>query len=66
MAKQYRVVNRNISGGWFTDAHDRIEKQIQPLLDDYAKVGWVLHTFTATEASKGINLVIVWEADAGT
>jgi hypothetical protein len=64
MTKQYRVVNRNIKGGWFTNAEDRVEKQIQPLLDEHAKAGWKLHTFTATEASKGINLVIVWEAEA--
>ena len=63
MAKKYKVVNRNITGGWFKDAHERIEKQIQPLLDDWANQGWTLHTFTATEASKGINLVVVWEAD---
>ncbi len=61
MATQYKVVNRNITGGWFKDAHDRIEKQIQPLLDEYSAKGWALHTFTATEASKGINLVIVWQ-----
>jgi hypothetical protein len=39
MAKVYKVVNRNITGGWFKDAHERIETQIQPLLDEHAKAG---------------------------
>lgn len=62
--KHYKLVNRTIKGGWFTDAQDRIEKRIQPMLDTEAEVGWVLHSFQATDSAKGINLVFIWEADA--
>ena len=61
---RYKVVNRNITAGWFKNAQDKIEKLMQPMLDEGANRGWTLHTFTATEASKGINIVIVWETDA--
>jgi hypothetical protein len=59
----YTVVNRNVKAGWFTTAEDKIEKVIQPFLDDGSKKGWRLHSFSATEASKGINLVFIWEHD---
>lgn len=57
----YRVVNRNIRAGFFSDAEDKIEKNIQPYLDEGARKGWSLHSFQATNASKGINLVFIWE-----
>ncbi len=59
----YKVVNRNVRAGFFTDAEDKIEKSIQPFLDDGVKRGWRLHSFSASAASKGINLVFIWETD---
>ena len=60
----YRIQNRNIKAGFFTNAEDKIEKSIQPFLDEGSRNGWALHSFQATEASKGINLVFVWELPA--
>lgn len=57
----YKIVNKNIKGGFFKNAEDRIEQQIQPYLDEGAAKGWTLHSFSATDATKGINLVIIWE-----
>ena len=57
----YRVVNRNIKAGFFSNAEDKVEKAIQPFLDEGSKKGWRLHSFSSTEASKGINLVFIWE-----
>lgn len=57
----YKVVNRNIKAGFFKNAEDKVEKAIQPFLDDGVRSGWKLHSFSATEASKGINLVFIWE-----
>ena len=58
---RYKVQNRNIKAGFFIDAEDKIEKRIQPYLDTGTQNGWKLHSFQATSASKGINLVFVWE-----
>lgn len=58
---QYKVQNRNIKAGFFSDAEDKVERSIQPFLDEGASKGWKLHSFQATAASKGINLVFVWE-----
>jgi hypothetical protein len=57
----YKVINRNIKAGFLTNAEDKIEKTIQPFLDDGVARGWKLHSFSASEASKGINLVFIWE-----
>lgn len=57
----YKVMNRNIKGGFFSAAEDRIERQIQPFLDEGVAKGWRLHSFSSSEASKGINLVFIWE-----
>ena len=61
--KRYRVMNRTIKAGFFSDAQDKIEKAIQPMLDKEADAGWRLHSFQATDTSKGINLVFIWEDD---
>ncbi|MDE0802787.1 MAG: hypothetical protein OSA99_05625 [Acidimicrobiales bacterium] len=58
---EYKIVNRNIKAGFFADAEDKVEKAIQPHLDQGTKNGWALHSFQATAASKGINLVFIWE-----
>jgi hypothetical protein len=58
---RYTVQNRNIKAGFFTDAEDKVEKSIQPFLDQGTNNGWTLHSFQATAASKGINLVFIWE-----
>lgn len=57
----YKVINRNIKAGFFTNAEDKIEKTIQPFLDEGVANGWTLHSFSASEASKGINLVFIWQ-----
>ena len=57
----YKVVNRNIKAGFFKNAEDRVEASIQPFLDEGSSRGWTLHSFSATEAAKGINLVFIWE-----
>jgi hypothetical protein len=61
---QYKVQNRNIKAGFFSDAEDKVERSIQPFLDEGSRKGWKLHSFQATAASKGINLVFVWELPA--
>jgi hypothetical protein len=61
---RYKVQNRNIKAGFFSDAEDKVEKSIQPFLDEGTRNGWILHSFQATAASKGINLVFVWELPA--
>lgn len=59
----YKVQNRNIRAGFFSAAEDKIERAIQPYLDAGSRNGWRLHSFQATEASKGINLVFIWEVE---
>lgn len=49
---RYKVQSRNIKAGFFSDAEDKVEKAIQPFLDDGTKNGFVLHSFQATAASK--------------
>lgn len=60
----YKIVNRNIRAGLFADAQDRIERSIQPFLDEGSKKGWRLHSFqvleSITDGSK-INVVFIWE-----
>lgn len=56
----YKVQNVTVRAGFFTDAQDKIEGIIQPHLDAGSKKGWTLHSFTATDTTKGINLMIVW------
>jgi len=51
--------------GFFANAQDKIEKEIQPFLDEGVKQGWRLHSFQSTESSKGINLVFIWEVPDG-
>lgn len=58
---RYTVQNRYIKAGFIADAEDRIEEAIQPLLDEGAGNGWTLHSFQATAAAKGTNLVFIWE-----
>lgn len=60
---RYLVSNKTIKAGFFTDAQEKIEKTIQPFLDEGSKKGWKLHSFQATEAAKGINLVFIWEVE---
>lgn len=43
------------------DAQERIEKEVQPLLNQGSKKGWRLHSFNATDTTKGINLVFIWD-----
>lgn len=58
---RYTVVNKNVKAGFFADAEDKVEKKIQPFLDDGARKGWKLHSFSSSAASKGINLIFIWE-----
>ncbi|MES0490851.1 MAG: hypothetical protein ABUK01_12720 [Leptospirales bacterium] len=60
---KYKVQNRTIKAGLFTDAQNKIEKAIQPFLDEGSKNGWKLHSFQSTDTSKGINLVFIWELE---
>lgn len=57
---KYVVQNRTIKAGFFKDAQDKIEKEIQPFLDEGSRRGWDLHSFSGTDTSKGINLVFIW------
>jgi len=56
---RYVVENEVIKAGLITDAQNFIPKKMQPILDEGAKKGWRLHTFTPTISSKGINIVVV-------
>ncbi len=58
---RYKVENKYIKAGWIEDAEDRIEEAIQPLLDEGSRNGWTLHSFQATSAAKGTNLVFIWQ-----
>ena len=58
---RYKVMNRTVKGGLFKEAQNRIEALIQPFLDDGSSQGWKLHSFNATDTTKGINLVFIWE-----
>ncbi len=58
---RYKVQNRYIKAGFIADAEDRIEAAIQPFLDEATKRGWSLHSFQATAAAKGTNLVFIWQ-----
>jgi len=58
---RYKAQNIYIKAGFIADAEDRIETAIQPLLDDGAKNGWMLHSFQATAAAKGTNIVLIWQ-----
>ena len=58
---KYIVQNKTIKAGFFSDAQDKIEAKIQPFLDEGTKKGWRLHSFQATDTTKGINLVFIWE-----
>jgi hypothetical protein len=57
---RYKVQNRYIKAGLMADAEDRIEAAVQPILDDGTKQGWTLHSFQATAAAKGTNIVFIW------
>lgn len=56
----YKVQNRYIKHGFIDHAEDKIEAAIQPFLDDGTTNGWTLHSFQATAAVKGTNLVFIW------
>ena len=58
---RYNVQNKYIKAGFIADAEDKIEEAIQPILDDGTKNGWTLHSFQATAAAKGTNLVFIWQ-----
>jgi hypothetical protein len=58
---RYKVQNRYIKSGFIADAEDKIEEAIQPLLDSGTANGWTLHSFQATTAAKGANLVFIWQ-----
>jgi hypothetical protein len=58
---RYKVQNRYIKHGFIDNAEDKIEEAIQPVLDDGTKNGWTLHSFQATTAAKGTNLVFIWQ-----
>lgn len=58
---RYKVQNRYIEHGLIDHAEDQIEATIQPLLDDGTANGWTLHSFEATTAAKGTNIVLVWQ-----
>ena len=60
---KYKVINETVKAGFFSDAQDKIEKKIQPLLDAGTKKGWKLHSFNSTDTTKGINLVFIWEIE---
>ncbi len=62
---RYLVQNRNITSSLFKDVEKKIEDEIQPFLDEGARYGYQLHSFQATAASKGINLVFIWFDPAG-
>ncbi len=55
-----KVQNSHIKAGFIADAEDKIEEAIQPLLDEGTKNDWTLHSFQATAAAKGTNLVFIW------
>jgi hypothetical protein len=57
----YKIQNQTVLAGFLTDAQGKIEKVIQPLLDAGSKNGWTLHSFQATDTTKGINLVFIWQ-----
>ncbi len=58
---RYKVQNRYIKAGFIADAEDKIEEAIQPFLDSGTANGWTLHSFQATAAAKGTNLVFIWQ-----
>jgi hypothetical protein len=58
---RYKVQNRYVKAGFIADAEDKIEEAIQPYLNDGTKNGWTLHSFQATAAAKGTNLVFIWQ-----
>lgn len=58
---RYKVQNRYIKAGFIADAEDKIEEAIQPFLDGGTNNGWTLHSFQATAAAKGTNLVFIWQ-----
>ena len=60
---KYKIVNHTVKAGFFTDAQNKIESTIQPLLDNGTNNGWKLHSFNSTDTTKGINLVFIWEVD---
>jgi hypothetical protein len=57
----YKIETMVIKASLFSDAQNRIAKEIQPLLDAGVKKGWRLHTFQPTESAKGINICLIWE-----
>ena len=58
---RYKVQNKYIKAGFIADAEDRIEEAIKPFLDGGTQNGWTLHSFQATPAAKGTNLVFIWQ-----
>ncbi|MBE1877426.1 hypothetical protein [Myceligenerans pegani] len=57
----YKVENTYIKHGLVDNAEDKIEETVQPVLDAGTAKGWTLHSFQATAAAKGTNLVFVWQ-----
>ncbi len=57
----YKVQSRYVKAGFIADAEDKIEDAIQPVLDEGTANGWTLHSFQATAAAKGTNLVLIWQ-----
>jgi hypothetical protein len=45
------VRNKTVEAGFFTNDQDKIEKEIQPLLDEGANHAWELHTHNAVRSS---------------
>lgn len=57
----YKVENIVIEGGLVTDTQDLTSKRLNQSWI-LGRKSWRLHTFTPTVSTKGINIVIVWEA----
>ncbi|NEE00839.1 hypothetical protein [Phytoactinopolyspora halotolerans] len=57
----YRVQNQYVKHGFIDHAEDKIEEAIQPVLEAGTANGWTLHSFQATAAAKGTNLVFIWQ-----
>lgn len=56
----YQVMHRTIKPGPFVRADEKIERGIQPLLDEGVRKGWELHSFETAQATEGINVILIW------